>query len=75
MPLRLHKKALIIKLLLSSLFTLLTGCGVKGDPVPPDKPADLGRGQPTYRKAVEKIPLQNYSPADDEEKKEEPEDE
>jgi len=58
------------------LFGFIAGCGVKGDPVPPARPPELGRGQPTYRKATEKIQLQKYSPADDEEKEEkEPEDE
>ncbi|MCB0391147.1 MAG: hypothetical protein KDD58_07645 [Bdellovibrionales bacterium] len=33
------------------------GCGVKGDPLPPEKPPLLGRGQPTYKKATEEIVL------------------
>ena len=49
------------------LFSML-GCGVKGDPLPPEQPAQIGRGQPTYQKATEKIQLQKYSPADDQEK-------
>lgn len=31
------------------------GCGVKGDPVPPKIPAELGRGQPTYKGATEDL--------------------
>ncbi len=32
-------------------------CGVKGDPLPPEKPANIGRGQPNYRKAAEEIQI------------------
>ena len=38
-------------------FFFLLGCGVKGDPLPPEKPPLLGRGQPTYKKATEEISL------------------
>lgn len=31
------------------------GCGVKGDPIPPQKPPELGRGEPTYRRATEEF--------------------
>lgn len=76
MLLRLHKKIRILNCVIAVFGIVGTGCGVKGDPKPPDTPAYLGRGQPSYRKATEKIPLQNYSPAEDEEKEEkEPEDE
>jgi hypothetical protein len=65
------KKVLILKFLF-----LIAGCGVKGDPLPPTTPPQIGRGQPTFKRATEKIPLQNYSPKEDEEKEEkEPEDE
>lgn len=37
---------------------LLSGCGVKGDPLPPEKPTPLGRGRPTYKRATEGIKLQ-----------------
>lgn len=67
---------LLKKILTGSACFYMLGCGVKGDPVPPTKPPELGRGQPTYRKATEKIQLQKISPADDQEKEEkEPEDE
>lgn len=61
--------------LISSCLTLIGilsigACGVKGDPLPPLKPVDLGRGQPSYKKATEDIPLQKYSPADDREDEE-----
>lgn len=41
-------------------FVFLVGCGVKGDPVPPTRPADLGRGRPTYRRATKGISIQNH---------------
>lgn len=73
---RLRKKILIVNAVIDIFFLFVTGCGVKGDPVPPSQPPELGRGQPTYRKATEKIQLQKYSPAEDQEKEEkEPEDE
>lgn len=37
-----------------SLFLLL-GCGVKGDPMPPEKPPFIGRGEQTYKRATEEI--------------------
>ncbi|HMN67100.1 MAG TPA: hypothetical protein PKC28_01045 [Bdellovibrionales bacterium] len=41
-------------LIFSLWFTLVNlGCGVKGDPLPPEKPPELGRGRPTYKKATE----------------------
>lgn len=56
----------------SLLFTLLalSGCGVKGDPVPPDRPVELGRGRPTYRRATEGIKIEKRSIHDEEEKEE-----
>ena len=38
-------------------FLFCIGCGVKGDPLPPEKPATLGRGEPSYKKASEDIVL------------------
>lgn len=47
--------------LLFGLTTVLVGCGVKGDPLPPEKPTPLGRGRPTYKRATEEIKLQKHS--------------
>ena len=41
------------------------GCGVKGDPIPPSRPAELGRGRPTYRRATEKIQMRRLPPKED----------
>ncbi len=41
-----------------SLAVVFSGCGVKGDPLPPEKPTDLGRGRPTYRRASEEITIE-----------------
>lgn len=32
---------------------LLAGCGVKGKPLPPLEPAEIGRGVPTYKRTAE----------------------
>ena len=36
---------------------LVSGCGVKGDPLPPETPPELGRGKPTYKKALERYDI------------------
>lgn len=58
---------------LERLFTViclfvLTGCGVKGDPLPPEQPPRLGRGYPTYSKASEAV-SPDYSASESEKKK------
>lgn len=40
-------------LLLLLVLSALSGCGVKGDPLPPEKPVEVGRGRPTYKRATE----------------------
>ncbi len=49
------------------------GCGVRGDPVPPKIPAELGRGQPTYKGATENLAFPTvppvYAPTTEETKK------
>lgn len=49
---------------LSMLFAVLAllGCGVKGDPLPPEKPAELGRGRPTYKRATEELKIKKTAP-------------
>jgi hypothetical protein len=37
-------------------------CGVRGDPVPPKIPVELGRGQPTYRGATEDLAFPTVPP-------------
>jgi hypothetical protein len=36
------------KLVVLFIYFSFLGCGVKGDPIPPDTPPQLGRGQPSY---------------------------
>lgn len=48
------------------IFALLAlGCGVKGKPLPPEEPPVLGRGEPNFLKATEKIKLKPKPPVDD----------
>ena len=64
---------LIIQLLIAAMSL---GCGVRGAPVPPGAPAELGYGSPRYRDARNRIsppPVPNPSEvrkADTKEKKE-----
>ena len=51
-------------------FLLTVACGVKGDPLPPERPAQMGRGKPTYKRATENLKLPNVQ----KNKKEEEED-
>ena len=48
---------------------LIAGCGVKGDPVPPGTPAELGRGQPTYKRAAEEFAFPDIPPVYEEQEK------
>lgn len=51
------KKKLFSLTILAIMFWI-AGCGVKGDPLPPEKPTELGRGRPTYKRATEGIPIE-----------------
>jgi predicted small lipoprotein YifL len=44
-------KAAVLFVLLSSL----AACGVKGPPRPPERSAELGRGQPSFTRATEQF--------------------
>ena len=39
-----------------------TFCGVKGDPMPPEKPPELGRGKPSYSRATKGMPYPSLPP-------------
>ena len=52
---------LLLPLLAAVLY--VTGCGVKGDPLPPEKPVELGRGRPTYKRATEGMAIEKNKPA------------
>jgi len=61
-------------LLICSALATVAGCGVKGDPLPPDKPAYIGRGRPTYKRATEKLKIEATKPAGTKQKTDEEED-
>lgn len=41
---------------------LQLGCGVRGDPMPPEKPVALGRGKPNYDRATENMAFPKLPP-------------
>lgn len=46
----------IRQVVIKSLMLLsLCSCGVRGDPMPPKTPPDLGRGKPSYKGATESL--------------------
>ncbi len=42
-----------------SVALLMSACGVRGRPQPPLTPPELGRGQPTFRRATEEFAFPN----------------
>lgn len=46
-------------LILIAIYIVCVGCGVRGDPLPPETPAELGRGRPNYKRATEGIQLKD----------------
>jgi hypothetical protein len=50
--------SLIFSLTVFTIVLWITGCGVKGDPLPPEKPTELGRGRPTYKRAIKGIAIE-----------------
>jgi hypothetical protein len=64
----------IIRLAMTLLLLSMSACGVKGDPVPPATPAEIGLGRPVYQLPKDSKPTSIVpNAADDEEevKKEE----
>lgn len=61
------------KLSIVAFVLIATGCGVRGDPIPPGTPAELGRGKPNYRRATEGLKFPVPSPSPEAEPEEEPE--
>lgn len=57
------QKKLKSNFLLAVGLIVLAGCGVKGDPLPPEKPVEIGRGRPTYKRAVEDLKVNKVKPA------------
>ena len=46
----------MIRVIVGSLVVLsLQGCGVRGDPIPPKTPAEMGRGKPNFERASEDL--------------------
>ncbi len=48
------------------LLTAAQGCGVKGRPLPPERPAELGRGKPTFTRTTEDFRFRNIPPVETE---------
>ncbi len=67
------KQKAINTLVLFISLAFLSACGVKGDPLPPEKPIEIGRGRPTYKKATEGIRIEKSKIKEDEDEDEEAE--
>ncbi|UXR65698.1 hypothetical protein EZJ49_05480 [Bdellovibrio bacteriovorus] len=50
-------------ILLAVLALAISGCGVKGRPLPPLNPAPLGRGEPTFKDATTTTPTKKKTTA------------
>ncbi len=53
------------------LMVLLSGCGIKGDPLPPDQPPALSRSRTLMQKSKEMKDLPALPPVKEDEEKEE----
>lgn len=57
------------QIILNSCLILLCisvgACGVRGDPLAPLTPAEIGRGQPTYEEATDDLTLPDVPPEDE----------
>lgn len=58
-------KEILAKLLIGLAFFSYAGCGVKGKPEPPLTTPVLGRGEPNFSKATEKVKLKKRPRASD----------
>lgn len=47
-----------------ALMVLVGACGVKGNPLPPLTPPELGRGSPTFRRATQDLAFPNVAPVE-----------
>ena len=65
----------MIRLLIAFCFLAMAACGVKGDPVPPEDPDYIGRGKPSFKKAVERFDIRTEALEEEQEPKEDDEDE
>ncbi len=45
------------KILMLLMLTVLTSCGVKGNPQPPLEPPTIGRGRPSFQKATKPLTI------------------
>jgi len=45
------------KIMILLSLVCFSACGVRGKPLPPENPPLLGRGEPNYSKATEKVDL------------------
>ncbi|MGE3973149.1 MAG: hypothetical protein AB7F59_01335 [Bdellovibrionales bacterium] len=48
-------------------------CGVRGDPIPPGKAPELGRGKPNYKRATEPLAFPVIPPISEENQEEDSE--
>lgn len=39
------------------VFLFISGCGVKGDPLPPLQPVEIGRGKPNFKRELKNVRL------------------
>ena len=52
-------------IVISVIAAFIAGCGVKGDPVPPETPAEIGSGRPTFAQPPESKPSAIIPPSHD----------
>lgn len=53
LSLKRKKSNILFRVLFTATAGLLIGCGIKGDPLPPEKPIEIGRGRPTYKRGLQ----------------------